>query len=255
MEQGDFTALAKSYINRPGYSSTVLRVIGSSIEAFTSTDFLVADVGAGTGKLTENLLEMDLRCIAVEPNDEMRKEGVRYTDKFDVEWRAGSGEATGLETSSADWVLMASSFHWVDTEKGLSEFHRILKPGGHFSALWNPRDLARSELHTRIEDRIYSIVPELKRVSSGGSKYTGSLYADLISTGHFEDCFFVEAEHEVVMSKDRYLGAWYSVNDIQSQAGPKRFEEIIAAISSEIADLEEIPVPYKTRAWTVRRVD
>lgn len=54
MKQGDFTNLAKDYINRPGYSLDVLRMIARTA-GMDRKDFLVADVGAGTGKLTENL--------------------------------------------------------------------------------------------------------------------------------------------------------------------------------------------------------
>ena len=253
MKQGDFTSLAKSYINRAGYSQTVLAVLGKHAGVFDGTpDYLVADVGAGTGKLTEELLEMGIPCVAVEPNDAMREEGIACTEKYDIAWMKGSGEDTGLDSDSVNWVLMASSFHWVNLEKGLSEFKRILKPGGFFTALWNPRDLASSQLHARIEERIHSIVPTISRVSSGSSKYTEGLAERLVSTGQFTDCFFMEASHQVSMTHERYLGAWRSVNDIQAQAGPKKFEEIMRAIEDEISSLDTVVVPYKTRAWTVR---
>ena len=35
MKQGDFTALAKDYINRPGYSEMALRIILNFVEAST----------------------------------------------------------------------------------------------------------------------------------------------------------------------------------------------------------------------------
>ena len=77
MEHGDFTNLAKEYINRPGYSLNVLRMIGRSI-GMDRRDFYVADVGAGTGKLTEELVNLGLKGCAVEPNDAMREEGIKY---------------------------------------------------------------------------------------------------------------------------------------------------------------------------------
>ena len=255
MKLGDFTQLAQSYHNRAGYSKVVLTVLGRYVGVLGSPSFRIADVGAGTGKLTENLFEMGLPCVAVEPNDAMRAEGMKYTARFDVEWRKGSGEDTGLESGSADWIIMASSFHWVDLEKGLAEFHRVLKPGGYFTALWNPRNIESSELHTKIEGIIYEVVPNLERVSSGSAKLRGNLHRDLISTGHFKECVFVEAEHEEIMSKERYLGAWRSVNDIQAQAGPERFQEILRRIEKELGNRSEVAVPYKTRSWTVRRCD
>ena len=57
------------------------------------------------------------------------------------------------------------------------------------------------------------------------------------------------------MSKERYIGAWRSVNDIQVQAGPERFASIISEIENKAKNLDEIEVPYKTRSWTVRRKD
>lgn len=53
-----------------------------------------------------------------------------------------------------DWVLMGSSFHWADAPRAREEFRRILKPGGFFTAIWNPRDIQRSKLHMQIEETI-----------------------------------------------------------------------------------------------------
>ncbi|MEO8085532.1 MAG: methyltransferase domain-containing protein, partial [Bacteroidota bacterium] len=168
--------------------------------------------------------------------------------------RAGaSGEETGLANASAGWLLMGSSFHWVDLKKGLAEFHRVLKPGGYFTALWNPRDLERSAWHQNIESQIRKIVPELKRVSSGSGDFTKTLSHDLASTGEFADVVYMEQEYDIAMSKDRYLGAWHSTNDIQAQAGPERWKKIIEMIEQELKLLETVAVPYKTRAWTCRR--
>ena len=47
-----------------------------------------------------------------------------------------------------------------------------IKAGRIFTAIWNPRDIQRSALHTEIEDMIYQEVPGLKRVSSGSAMTT-----------------------------------------------------------------------------------
>jgi len=254
MKQGDFTKLAKQYINRPAYNKVLLDSILKIMDYDKKNSFKIVEVGAGTGKLTKMLLEMGLDVIAVEPNDAMREEGVEYTKEFDnVRWVKGSGEETEVESNIADWVIMASSFHWTDPKKSLPEFSRILKDDGFFTAIWNPRNIQISELHTKIEDNIKSIVPELNRVSSG-SQSTKQWEYVLTSTGNFKDCIFMETDYQENMSKDRYMGAWHSVNDIQSQAGEKRWNEIISMIEDEIKDLEVVEVPYKIRAWTAKKV-
>jgi ubiquinone/menaquinone biosynthesis C-methylase UbiE len=254
MKQGDFTELAEQYAHRPGYSEQVLNLLCRYTGALDNTPFQVADVGAGTGKLTEQLLALGLNCVAIEPNQAMREKGQEATRRYKIAWRAGSAEETGLESASVDWVLMASAFHWADAPRALSEFHRILKPGGFLSVLYNPRDIEKNPLQRAIEGRIKAIVPELKRVSSGSAQYTERLSDTLVSTGHFKDLIFVEGGMNVLMSKERYIGAWRSVNDIQSQAGPERFQKILTAIEEEIGAQEELIVAYKIRAWTVTRV-
>lgn len=76
----------------------------------------------------------------------------------------------------------------------------------------------------------------------------------LLSTGHFGRLIFMEAPHTVVMTKERYLNAWRSVNDIQVQAGQILFEKIMDEISLCLSQIDEIEVPYKTRAWTVQAI-
>lgn len=253
MELGDFTKLAKDYVNRVGYSETALTVLRHHIEAERGPIAAVADVGAGTGKLTDDLAHLGLRGFAVEPNDAMRAEGVKLFDGRDsFTWSKGTAEVTGLPDNSVDWVLMGSSFHWADAPVALREFQRILRPGGFFTAIWNPRNIESSPLHSGIEAKIREMVPNMKRVSSGSRANMRDMEKKLLSTDCFQDLFLLEAPHEAVMSKERYMGAWRSVNDIHAQAGDALFEEILTMIEGEIAHLDQVVVPYLSRAFTVR---
>ena len=254
MQQGDFTELAKNYINRPAYSDQIIRTLLMYTGYLQKADFKIADIGAGTGKLTKLLLSKGLDVVAVEPNDAMRLEGKKYTSAYSIEWMDGSGESTGLPHASIDLAVMASSFHWTDPNKSLPEFHRILKPEGFFTAVWNPRNIEVSEFHTRIENNIYEIAPGIKRVSSGSKSSTKKWEDILISTGHFKDVLFLEVDCVETMTRERYLGAWHSVNDIQVQAGPEKWEKIIKMITAEVSNMDLIEVPYKNRAWTGQKV-
>lgn len=253
MKHGNFTELAKFYSARPGYSDRVLRVLGSYVGCYKE-NFKFADVGAGTGKLSKNLLDVGLKGVCVEPNDAMRKEGIKELNEYAhlITWINGSAEKTNLEDSSVDWVLMASSFHWTDYKLALKEFHRILKQGGFFTALWNPRDINKSIINKKVEDIIYKIIPNLKRVSSGSKENMEDVEKKMLSTEYFDDLIFCEAPHVESMDKDRYMQVWRSVNDVQVQAGPEKFQIIMNEIEKLLDGVEEIKIPYKTRAWTVR---
>lgn len=254
MKQGDFTEVAKHYHNRPAYSAQLLekliRCVNESNKPLDS--FRVVEVGAGTGKLTKMLSNFGLSVVAVEPNDAMRREGEAYTKNTPIKWVSGSGEDTGLESNCADWVIMASSFHWTDPNKSLPEFSRLLDTGGYFTAIWNPRNIDPDSIFGSIEAEIKNIVPELCRVSSGYQN-TKKWEEVLVSTGHFQDCFFMECDYTEMMDRERYLGSWQSVNDIQAQAGKQRWEKILDMIKDKIKDLSIVEIPYKIRAWTVKK--
>lgn len=248
MRQGDFTELAKAYVHRPAYAIPVVDTL------ISRTDGRVADIGAGTGKLTKMLSDRaDVSGFAIEPNDAMRAEG-EALKLPDFDWRAGSAEATGLDDECVDWVTMASAFHWTDAPKALAEFHRILRPGGMLTLMWNPRDLARDRLQADIEREIARIAPQIQRRSSGAAAYTEGLEDLLLGSGLFKDLLFLEAPHVETMSRERHIGAWKSVNDIRAQAGEEAWAEILAAIETLLDGRDEVEVLYRTRAWTVRKV-
>ncbi|KGI51317.1 methyltransferase, partial [Campylobacter sp. MIT 97-5078] len=74
MKQGDFTEVAKHYHNRPAYSVFLLEKLLACINDTQKprSELRVAEVGAGTGKLTRMLCEdFKLKVSAVEPNDAM----------------------------------------------------------------------------------------------------------------------------------------------------------------------------------------
>ena len=100
----------------------------------------VVDVGAGTGKLTRDLVPTGARVIAVEPLAEMREQLASAVPDADV--LAGSAEEIPLPDDSADAVVAASAFHWFDTERALVEIHRVLRPEGALATLGNGRDLS-----------------------------------------------------------------------------------------------------------------
>ena len=115
----------------------------------------VVDVGAGTGKLTRDLVPTGARVIAVEPLAEMR--GQLEAAVPDAEVLAGWAEELPLDDGSTDAVVAASApepdmnspavvaasaFHWFDPDRALPEIHRVLGPGGALATLGNGRDLS-----------------------------------------------------------------------------------------------------------------
>jgi ubiquinone/menaquinone biosynthesis C-methylase UbiE len=253
MIAGDFTVLADHYSKyRVGYHEDILSAL---LGLFSSdpSELDAVDVGAGTGIWTRMVASRGVRCRAVEPNASMRSAGIASNGEVPIEWLEGSAEKVPLPSGSCDWVTMASSFHWADFTVALQEFHRLLRPGGWFTCLWNPRAIEAHPITLDIENTIEKIVPELQRKSSGRSKFTSQLMERLPSTGHFQSPVYMEAQFTVEMTRHQYLGVWDSVNDIRAQAGAERWQEIRNYIDDRTVGIATIPCVYWTRAWSCQR--
>lgn len=252
---GDFSGLAEDYaLHRPDYSPTVLRaLIGLLSKDISEVDFV--DVGAGTGIWTRMVSAAGVRsAVAIEPNDDMRNLGAHDTRDPNIAWHAGSAENTGLDDASADWITMASSFHWANFKSAVAEFHRILRPLGRFTALWNPRLIEVNPLLAEIEAHLTCLEPNIKRVSSGRSGITDNLTEMLLSSDQFEDVIFIEGRHVINMTAERYLGIWRSVNDVRVQLGPAKFQNFLEFVENRTLASKSVEVTYLTRAWSAQKV-
>jgi len=254
MKHGDFTGLAGDYAKfRPGYAPQV----ATAILGFIGKDPAkvdAADVGAGTGIWTRILAARGLHSVtAVEPNDDMRGQGVETSKTTGISWKKGSAEATGLADGSVDLLTMASSFHWADFDKACAEFHRALRPNGVFVALWNPRYIEANPLLVEIEAQITKLKPDIKRVSSGRSGLTERLTDLLHGKPLFTDVLYLEGRHTSKQTPAEYLGAWRSVNDLQVQLGPQLFQKFLDYVVERTAGLASIDTTFLTRAWAARR--
>ena len=98
----------------------------------------VADVGAGTGKLTGTLLALGREVVAIDPSSDMLDELRTARPALDV--RAGTGERTGLDDASVAAVVYGQAWHWVDPVAASAEAARILRPGGSLALLWDLMD-------------------------------------------------------------------------------------------------------------------
>jgi len=126
----------------------------------------IVDLGAGTGKLTRQLAGRGLDVTAVEPSAGMRAELSRVLPG--VPTLAGTAEDLPLPDHSADAVLCAQAWHWVDPGRAVPEVARVLSPGGRLGLIWNLRD-EREDWVRRLGEIINS--PEQYRQSELGTPF------------------------------------------------------------------------------------
>ena len=253
MEKGDFTQLAGDYAKyRPSYNKKVVKSIIKAVGK-KPCNIIASDIGAGTGIFTKCLIDSGLKnVIAVEPNINMRKNGIKFLGK-NISFLKASAEDTRLESNNFDLVTMASAFHWTKKTRTLKEFDRILKKKGIFAALWNPRLTDRSENENKIQKLLSKKYEIRSRVSSGLSGITNELMELLLKSKIFSSVNYVEGIDVVKKNHKEYIGAWRSVNDIQVQLGKEKFSEFLKDIEEIIRKQPYIEVHYLTRAWIAKK--
>jgi ubiquinone/menaquinone biosynthesis C-methylase UbiE len=123
-----FSGRVQNYIKyRPTYPLAFLNLLAEKCELTPAS--VIADVGSGTGILTELLLKNGNPVFAIEPNAEMRSAAEKMLGRYPNFTSVGAGaEATTIRSQSVDFVTAAQSFHWFDHPSARVEFIRILEP-------------------------------------------------------------------------------------------------------------------------------
>jgi SAM-dependent methyltransferase len=136
-----FSGRVENYIKcRPGYPSAILDLLKEKCGLVVGS--VVADIGSGTGILTELFLRNGNPVFGVEPNREMREAAEPLLGKYpNFMSISGTAEATTLRQQSVGFITASQAFHWFDREQSRREFLRILKPGGWVTLNWNDRKL------------------------------------------------------------------------------------------------------------------
>jgi SAM-dependent methyltransferase len=136
-----FSSRIADYIKyRPGYPAEIISLLQT--ECGLTVESIVADIGSGTGKLSELFLANGNVVFGVEPNAGMRSAAEQILKSFpNFKSVDGNAESTYLSNSSVDFITAGQAFHWFDSEKFKVESQRILKGAGWVVITWNARKL------------------------------------------------------------------------------------------------------------------
>ena len=174
---GDYAA------HRPTYPPELLDLLER--EGALRRGDVVADVGSGTGILTELLLARGYAVHAVEPNAAMAEAAAARLGG-DPRFRAvpGRAEATGLPDASCDAVAAAQAFHWFDLDAFRREAGRILRPGGRVILVWNLRRTDTTPFLREYEALLREHALDYRKISAGWAD--DAAIARFFAPGRFE---------------------------------------------------------------------
>lgn len=207
---------------RPSYSN---KLIAKIFEICNITcDSRIADIGAGTGKFTKQLLERGVYVTCVEPNVAMMDKAKIALSNYDrCNFVFGDSSNTNLPSKSVQFVTVAQAFHWFDVEKFKKECGRILTSDGKVVLVWNLRDKA-CKINAELEDICKKYCPHFKGFSGGienAQEKIASFFDDSYEKLQFEN----PLEFDLDKFISRSLSSSYSL-----QKGEENFDEYIAEL-------------------------
>jgi SAM-dependent methyltransferase len=154
-----FTSRVTAYARyRPPYPPGILEHLAR--ECGLTPQSVIADIGCGTGLLTQLFLQFGCEVFGVEPNADMRAACARIlSGESRLHLIDGRAESTTLPDDSIDFITAGQAFHWFDAEGARREFRRILRPGAWVVLVWNERVLTPGFMQEH-EALIDSYAPE-----------------------------------------------------------------------------------------------
>jgi ubiquinone/menaquinone biosynthesis C-methylase UbiE len=232
---------AREYeLGRPTWPAELIDRVTAELEL--PPEATVLDLGAGTGKLTRDLVPRFGQVIAVEPDDAMR--AVLEEVVPGAEARAGSAEAIPLEDASVDAVFTAEAFHWFASDRTVGEIVRVLRPGGGLAMFWN---VEFGDAEPPMGDAVDAVLDEA--FARGGAPGIGKVLSGAwrrpLDASPFGPLQEAEFERYVIRSRDQWLANMLSVSSIASQPADAR-AELAAQLSELVPDVE-----YR---WSIRTI-
>jgi len=227
---------------RPGYPQAAVKWLWEQLRLGPGRTIL--DVAAGTGKLTRELVPSGATVIAVEPVPAMRTVLERVVPEARA--LAGTAEALPLDDATVDALVVAQAFHWFDGPAAVSEFHRVLRPGGRLGLIWNRR-LVDEPIHQAVRE----IIDPYHRDSP--SHYRGEWRHPVADGGLFVAAGEVKVPFEQVLDAREFVDRFSSVSYIAALPEGER-EMVVERLRAVAAGAgQPIRLGYTTEAYVYAR--
>ena len=232
---------AREYeLGRPRWPRELIERVVRELEL--AADATVLDLGAGTGKLTRDLVPRFVRVLAVEPDNAMRE--VLQEVVPEAEALAGNAAAIPAESESVDAVFTAEAFHWFASDETVAEIARVLRPRGGFAIFWN---VEFGEPEPPMGDAVQAVLDEA--FARGGAPGIGKVLSGAwrrpLEASAFGPVQEAETERVVVRERERWLANMLSVSSIASQSDEERL-----ALATRLREL----VPDGEYRWRIRTI-
>lgn len=242
-----FSERVENYVKyRPGYPAAVYDYLRA--EGGLQAGAEVADLGSGTGLLSQFFLTRGHRVFAVEPNAEMRAAAERLLAE-DQKFVSldGRAEAIPLAASSVDFAAAGQAFHWFEPQATRREVRRVLRPGGQAALIWNTRNVQGSPFQQAYEDLLLRYGTDFRQVDHARNLSDEKIGEFFAPETMKQTAFPSEQKFDFEGLRGRLLSSSYA-----PAPGEPNYEPMLAALTSLFAKFQEggvIRFTYQTTVY------
>jgi len=212
---------------------------------------MVADLAAGTGKMTRLLEPTGATLVAVEPVEGMWR--VLRTVAPAVPAIAATAEALPFADEALDAVVVAQAFHWFDADVALPELRRVLRPGGRLGLVWNARDRSVEWV-----DQIWSVMDRLEKHAPwrDHDQWYESAFA---AERWFGPLHTQEFHHHQTLTPDGVVDRFRGVSHL-AVLTPEEREPHLEAVRGvlrthpDVQGRDEVEIPYRVDTYWCERL-
>lgn len=212
-------------------------------------DSRVLDLGAGTGKLTDQLLRLGVQVSAVDPSPEMLAELSSRHPEMDC--LVGTAEAIPLPEGSVDAAVVGQAWHWMDAATAGRELRRVISGPGTLGLAWNIDHTETGWLN------LIDQVCDLPRGSELG-RSTGRVPAhpgpDWLPFSHHEVDWTMTLSKEDFLSLWQTHSQWLTAGEQDRTRWMARWRQILST-DPQVATLSTVEIPMTTECWVTRLRD
>jgi SAM-dependent methyltransferase len=211
----------------------------------------VADLAAGTGKLTRLLVPTGAALLAIEPVPGMRATFHQLLPEIPLV--AGTSEAMPLAAASLDAITVAQAWHWFDHNRASAEAARVLRPGGRLGLVWNARD--RSEPWV---DEVWTIMDRVEKRAPWRDHENwrdSVLHNPMSGFGELHEAVFRHAQR---ITPQGVVQRVASVSHVAVLPGAEReavLDEVRAVMATHptVRGRETVEIPYRVDCYWAER--
>ena len=230
---------------RPNYPDEVIDLLRKKFKL--SNRSRVLDLGCGTGQIAFQIAKYVSEVIAVDPQEDMLKEGQKLADTrrmSNIKWILGeSGDIPRISShiNGIDLTVIARSFHWMDREQTLKDLYKITKADGGIAIISDsgPRDGPLIPWKETIDQRIKKWLGEERKAGTQGTySHPTKRHETILQESEFRDIEFTEFNVERSWSIDQIIGYIYSASSSSLPVLGARKEPFEADVRKRLRELE-----------------